>query len=242
MTEHEGVQVKSQLPGIARALKAVKDRVRKENKVSEPIVSVPVEDVREVVAVASEPIVSVPVEDASAPVAGASVSVIDTGPSKVVKKKGTRTKAVKARASKGDAAAGARASVAKKRSLDSVTSPVMDVAGARASVAKKRRARVSETPDAVIKAKVGSGNARVLSNLVLEDFNAKEVLVLRQLQTQAQPLTIQILSELCFRDLDSKRTSWARNSLRRLVRDGAVEQVGRGLYAITQGGKQLFTS
>jgi hypothetical protein len=212
MTEHEGVQVKSQLPGIAQALKAVKDRVRKENRVVAPIVSAPVEDVSPTVVVVSD-------------------VVVEAATSEVVKKKGARKKAVKARVVK---AAGASAVPVTKRKAR-----VVKAAGASAVPVTKRKARVSVTPDAGIKVRVGSGTARVLSKLVLKDFNAKEVLVLRQLQTQAQPLTIQILSELCFRDLDSKRTSWARNSLRRLVRDGAVEQVGRGLYAITEGGKRL---
>jgi hypothetical protein len=48
----------------------------------------------------------------------------------------------------------------------------------------------------------------------------------------AEPIwTISALTEECFASAQTKdRTSWTRNSMRRLVREGAVQQIARGTY------------
>lgn len=42
-------------------------------------------------------------------------------------------------------------------------------------------------------------------------------------------------------EIDSQAQSYARNSVRRLIRDGWVEQVGRGTYRLTKTGKKRIS-
>lgn len=212
MSESEGVQEKSTLPGIKQALQAVKDRIRKGgNGSSEKIVPE---------AIAS--VVSVPAPDAQ--------GVSETPVSVEGAPKPKKPRKVKAKPAKEAKPKVAKRKVPRKKLVagDNVVAVAPLVDGA-------------SLPVRAAKHKAFIGKPRSLGAIGLTGFNVKEVEVLRQLKQHSEPLTIPVLAELCFRDMDEKRTSCVRNSLRRLVRDGAIEQVRRGTYRLTDGGKTLFS-
>lgn len=70
--------------------------------------------------------------------------------------------------------------------------------------------------------------------LPLEKMNDKERAVY-QAVARNKKISLEDIAAKCFANKGKKSNSWARNSLRRLVRAGLVKKIGRGEYAI---GKQ----
>lgn len=222
MSEVEGIQEKSQLPGIRQALQAVKERIRKgvNGAIEHPDSSTAPAGVdpaftAEIEAKAKRP---------RKPKDGAAVKAEVT--SRVVKRKPNPRAGEKAEVEAVQLIAPSEGSAETITLLDDTEVPPETVS-APVKPARKRA--------------VAKGKPRTIGALTLSSFNPHERLVLQALWAQKEPLTIRVLSEICFADKQEARTSYVRNALRRLVRDGAIEQVGRGTYRLSVGGKTLYS-
>jgi hypothetical protein len=86
----------------------------------------------------------------------------------------------------------------------------------------------------------------------IEGFNAKEQLIFNRLRnggrysfrelktlfTDEAVIMCKLKRLTGVRDVDIQAQSFARNSIRRLIRDGWVEQIGRGTYQLTKTGQK----
>jgi len=105
---------------------------------------------------------------------------------------------------------------------------------AKKKVAKKAAANGNGAP----KKAPASGQSGPSLDLKAKPLNLKEEKVLGALANGAGQLTLTELSALFKGKKKSQANSWARNSLRRLVRGGLVKKVGRGTYEATAKGKK----
>jgi hypothetical protein len=91
---------------------------------------------------------------------------------------------------------------------------------------KRKKLRVQEEP---------VGIAKVKAPMPEVSCNPNEMRVLDALHAVRKPVTLGVLAEMAFPRLArSKGNSWVRNSLRKLVAHGLVEQVARGTYAMVK--------
>lgn len=80
------------------------------------------------------------------------------------------------------------------------------------------------------------------SSLTLTKVNPNERQVLGKLNHGSGPQKITEIAKVFKNAGEAKANSWVRNSLRRLVRGGLVQQVGRGEYKLTAAGKKFESS
>jgi hypothetical protein len=134
-----------------------------------------------------------------------------------------------------------------------VAAPVVVVA-AKAKVSSKAKAKpVKKAKKSATKAKtkskvVASGmsgqSGPSIDRLPMDDLNKKERKVMEFLWTQpsAKPAKILDIALGCFSTQPKpRRSSWVRNSLRRLARASLVERVDAGTYRLTAAGRRQVT-
>ena len=75
----------------------------------------------------------------------------------------------------------------------------------------------------------------------MSHLNQKEIRLFKQFRASKTAKTIADLAAICWGKGPVgavRANSWVRNSLRRLVSQGLIVQVGKGTYEITQYGRQ----
>jgi predicted transcriptional regulator len=114
----------------------------------------------------------------------------------------------------------------------------MSTKSAKKSAKKSKSGKklVTKTKVKPTKARSGQSGPKI-DVLPWEKMNEKERLVFKTL-ARSKELTLEALAEKCFTKKGARKAnSWARNSLRRLVRAGLVKRVDEGTYRL--GSKKL---
>jgi hypothetical protein len=137
---------------------------------------------------------------------------------------------------------------ASSDTTDDSTEEEDDMAKQKAAKATKKKVAKKAAPKKAKAAAKSNGNGEKKApasgqsgpslNLKDKPLNPKEEKVLGALSNGAGQLTLTELGALFKGKKKSQANSWARNSLRRLVRGGLVKKVGRGTYEATAKGKK----
>lgn len=97
------------------------------------------------------------------------------------------------------------------------------------STAEKPARRTGQSGDKIeLAASQLNDNERAVVGALYEDMNPLSIVALATVAFPSQP--------------PSRASSWARNSLRRLVRGDWIEKMGRGTYALTEKGRAGYLS
>ena len=103
---------------------------------------------------------------------------------------------------------------------------------------KAKAAKKSVPPKAAAKEAPTTGQSGPPVDFGKKSLNQKETKVLSALNHGSGPRKISEIAEIWKSQGLDKANSWVRNSLRRLVRGGLVEQTERGTYRLTAKGKK----
>lgn len=127
----------------------------------------------------------------------------------------------------------------KKKSKAKTKTPTKTKTGSRAAKAKAPKAPKAPKAAKAASDKPSSGQSGPTVDLNKKKINPKEQKILAALNHGKGPQKIAELAAEAFGNKPSqaKANSWVRNSLRRLVRGGLVEQAARGTYKLTAKGK-----
>jgi hypothetical protein len=159
------------------------------------------------------------------------------------KKKATKKAPAKKKAAAKKAPAKKKATTKKKAPAKAAKKAPKKTAKKAPKKAPKAKAKAPKAPKPSQAEKVSSGQAGPALDLGVEQFSDKERKVLDVLNGSGsgsrEIFTIEQLAAECWKSKTKKQAnSWVRNSLRRLVRAGAIEKVERGQYRVSDSGRK----
>lgn len=130
---------------------------------------------------------------------------------------------------------------AKKKAKKIAVKKMSKKSGAKKAEKVAKTTKAAKAPKKRQSVPPTSGQSGPPLQLTAEGLNDKEILVLKGLNADINPLAINALASSCFAEQpSSKANSWVRNSLRRLVRGSWVTKVGKGTYRLTDTGREFF--